>query len=83
MLVEGLALSILFSRFFQGQSSIREGITLAMLVGMFSIGYAALVVPAKFAVAPVWKYVALEVVFGVLHFGAAGVLFSYISGGDS
>ena len=78
ILIESLALSVLFSRFFQGQSPIREGITLAMLVGVFSIGYAALVVPAKFAVTPIWKYVALELAFGVLHFGAVGVLFSYI-----
>lgn len=78
IIIESVALSLLFSRFFEGQGRIREGLTLAMFVGAFSVGYAALVVPAKFSVAPVWKYVALESIFGILHFGSVGILFSYI-----
>src|SRR5262245_34463073 len=68
IIVASAALSLLFSRFFKGQGRIREGIALAMLIGAFSVGYAALVVPAKFSVAPVWKYIALKSILGVLHF---------------
>jgi hypothetical protein len=78
MLLEGVALSLLFSRFFQGPIPVRDGVVLALLIGAFSMGYAAFVVPAKFAVTQVWKYAALELAFGVLHFGAVGALFSFI-----
>jgi hypothetical protein len=78
IIIESAALSLLFSRFCEGQGRIQEGITLTMLVGAFSVGYAALVVPAKFSVTPVWQYIALESIVGILHFGSAGILFSDI-----
>ena len=37
------------------------------------MSYAALVVPAKFVIAPVWQYVSLELLFGVIHYGLAGL----------
>ena len=78
MLLEAFALSILFLQYFKGQNFLLEGLCLGLLVGAFSICYAAFVVPAKFAIDPVWKYICLEVVFGILHFCIAGILFGYI-----
>lgn len=77
MLLEGIALAVLFSWAYRGSNPIKEGLSLGLLAGAFSVGYAALVVPAKFDISPVWKYAALELAFGILHFGAAGLLFAF------
>ncbi len=71
ILIEAVALSWLFSHFFDG--TLRQGLLLAFAVGAFSVGYASFVVPAKFAIEPVAKYVGLELTFGVLHYAAVGL----------
>ena len=37
MIVQGIALYVLFSKFYAGGSLIREGLTLGMLVGVFAL----------------------------------------------
>ena len=77
MFAEGVALSALFKLFYNTNvHSLRHGILLGLLTGTLSMSYAALVVPAKFVIAPVWQYVSLELLFGVLHYGLAGLGFA-------
>lgn len=78
IIVQALALSVLFSSFYQGTNPIGEGLMLGLLIGSYSIVYGAFVVPAKFKIVPVWKYAMFEVAYGVLHFGIAGVILAYI-----
>lgn len=78
ILLEGLALSLLFSMYYKGGSPLVEGVFLGLLVGIFSIAYAGLTVPAKFAIEPIWKYSVLELGFGIIHFGIAGIILGYI-----
>lgn len=76
--LEGIALSILFSMYFTSDQTLMHGAILGLLVGVFSIAYAGLTVPAKFVIDPVWKYSALELLFGVIHFAVAGVILAFI-----
>jgi hypothetical protein len=78
VLIEGVVLSLLFSMYYKGGDPLTEGVLLGLLVGTFSIGYAGLVVPAKFVIEPIWKYSILELGFGIIHFGLAGVFLGYI-----
>ena len=78
IIVQALALSILFSLFYTGINPISQGLMLGLLVGSYSIVYGAFVVPAKFNISPVSKYAILELVYGVLHFGIAGIILAYI-----
>ena len=72
--IEGLALSVLFKLFYNNNvHTLRHGIFMGLLAGILSLSYAALVVPAKFVIAPVWQYVSLELLFGVIHYGLAGL----------
>jgi len=76
MIVHAISMAIIFSLFYTG--GIWEAIGLSLLVGLFSLLYGALVVPAKFKIEPVWKYVALEIEHGVLQFVGIGIIFSFI-----
>ena len=78
IIVHALALSALFSLFYKGTNPIGEGLMLGLLIVSYSIVYAAFVVPAKFNIAPIWKYATLELIYGVLHFGIAGIMLAYI-----
>jgi hypothetical protein len=76
ILIEAAVLSWLFSTFFDG--SLKQGLLLALAAGAFSMTYGALVVPAKFLIEPVAKYVLLELGFGVLHYAAAGAALAFV-----
>jgi len=78
MFAEGVALSVLFKLFYTTEHSLGLGLLLALLVGVFSISYASLVVPAKFLISPIWKYVSLEIVFGIIHYGSVGAVYALI-----
>jgi len=78
MLLEALALSWLFSLFYRNEYSLRQGVLLSLLTGVFSMTYAALVVPAKFIITPVWQYVSLELLFAVIHYSVVGLIFAKI-----
>lgn len=64
--------------YYKGGNPLTEGLILGLLVGIFSIGYASLVVPAKFSIDPIWKYIVLEFGFGLIHFGIAGIILGFI-----
>lgn len=78
ILFEAVALSLIFTLFYTGSNPLTQGLFLGLLVGVFSIGYAGLVVPAKFMIDPIWKYSLLELCFGVIHFSVAGIVLGYI-----
>lgn len=76
--VQAIALAILFSLFATGKNPIAEGLMLGLLIGSYSIVYGAFVVPAKFKIKPVSQYAILELVYGILHFGIAGIIIALI-----
>jgi len=78
MLAEALALSVLFYVFYRNERSLLQGVSLGLLAGVFSMTYASLVVPAKFSITPIWQYVSLELLFGVIHYSAVGLIFALI-----
>jgi len=75
---EGLALSALFYMFYTNDRTLRQGVLLSLLAGVFSMTYASLVVPAKFSITPVWQYLSLEMVFGVIHYSIIGLIYALI-----
>jgi len=76
--LEGIALSLIFSKFYTGGKGISEGLIIGLLVGVFSFAYATFVVTAKFTIEPFWGYMSLEFGFGLIHFSLAGILLGYI-----
>lgn len=78
MLAEALALSALFYLFHNNVRSLQQGVSLGLLAGVFSMTYASLVVPAKFSITPIWQYVSLELLFGVIHYSAVGLIYALI-----
>lgn len=78
IIVQAVALSVMFLLFSTGTNPIGEGILFGFLLGSFSTVYGAFVVPAKFNIEPVWKYATLELAYGVLHYGIAGIIVAYI-----
>ena len=78
ILVQAVALATLFSLFSKGTNPITEGLMLGLLIGSYSIVYGAFVVPAKFKIKPVSQYAILELVYGIIHFGTAGIIVAYI-----
>jgi hypothetical protein len=78
IIVQAVALAILFSLFFTGMNPISEGLMFGLLIGSYSIVYGAFVVPAKFTIKPIGQYAILELVYGVLHFGIAGIIMALI-----
>lgn len=77
MFLEGLAIAVIFSQFYRKGSPLREGLKLGLLVGVFSVGYSSFVVPAKFAIDPVWQYSLIELTFGIIHFGIVGAVLGF------
>ena len=78
IVVQAIALSVLFSLYYKGENPVSEGFILGLLFGSYSTVYGAFVVPAKFNIVPIWKYATLELVYGILHFGIAGIMLAYI-----
>lgn len=78
IIVQAIALAILFSLFFNGENPISEGLMFGLLIGSYSIVYGAFVVPAKFTIKPISQYAILELVYGILHFGIAGIIMALI-----
>lgn len=78
IIVQGLSLAILFVLFFDGNNPVGTGLMFGLLIGSYSIAYGAFVVPAKFTVKPIRQYALLELIYGVLHFGIAGIIMALI-----
>ncbi len=76
MVIEAIAMTVIFSFFYT--EGIWLAIQLSLLVGLFSFLYGALVVPAKFKIEPVGKYVTLEIAHGLVQFVGIGLIFAFI-----
>ncbi|OUR76129.1 hypothetical protein A9Q83_15040 [Alphaproteobacteria bacterium 46_93_T64] len=80
VVIEAVALSLLFHTFYRSAPSFKNALLLALSVGTFNMTYAAFTVPAKFLISPVWQYASLELAFGIVHYGLAGIAFFFIFG---
>jgi hypothetical protein len=78
VITEAVTLSLLFHFIFHRMPSLRNAVLLALSVGVFSMTYASFTVPAKFIISPIWQYISLELAFGLLHYGLAGIAFYFV-----
>ncbi len=78
VVAEAVALSLLFHFYHRRTASLKSTVILALSVGVFSMTYASFTVPAKFVISPIWQYVTLELIFGLLHYGLVGIAFFFI-----
>ena len=77
-ILSGIAFSILFSfSNFKGTSLIR-GLKFGLLVGLMIVPFIALDLPARFLIPSVWKWVVIQSVLGITHFGTTGILVGLI-----
>jgi hypothetical protein len=75
IVIQAITITYLFGKFFPLAPTLKTALMLTVGFGVFLITYAALVVPAKFAVSPTFEYVALELVFEIIHFVLIGLMF--------
>jgi len=74
ILFEAITLSLAFQKFHNSSIGLRSGLVIALGFGVFSMTYASLVVPAKFAIEPVATYTLMEITFGLIHYSLAGIV---------
>ena len=75
VLLEAITMSLAFRRFHNPSMGLKSGLVIALGLGLFSMTYASLVVPAKFAIEPVATYSLIEIAFGLIHYALAGFVF--------
>ncbi len=73
MIIQSIALYILYSKFYKGESPIKESMTLIYLVGVFDIAFASLMDGALFEIEPVGQWILLKGICGIIHFGLVGL----------
>lgn len=78
MLIQSIAIYILYSKFYEGKKPFKESFTLIFLVGVFDICYASFIEPATFEVNPVWKFVLIKLFYSTVHFALVGLAMVYV-----
>jgi len=78
ILIQGVVIAVLFSLFAEGGNPIAEGLLFGLLLGSYSIVDDAFITPARFLVSPVGKFMALQLSYGLIKFGVAGIIVAYI-----
>jgi hypothetical protein len=78
MIIQSIAIYVLYSKFYEGKNPLRESFTLIFLVGVFDICYASFIEPATFEVSPVWKFVLKKLFYSIVHFSFVGLAMIYI-----
>ena len=78
ILLEAAAIAFAFQRYYDPNIGLRNALTISLGLGVFSMTYASLVVPAKFAVETVLTYTLMEVIFGIIHFTLAGIVLARV-----
>ncbi len=73
MIIQSIAIYILYSKFYEGKNPFKESFTLIFLVGVFNICYASFIEPATFEVNPVWKFVLIKLFYSIVHFSLVGL----------
>lgn len=78
MIIQSIAIYILYSKFYEGKNPFKESFTLIFLVGIFDICYASFIEPATFEVNPVWKFVLIKLFYSITHFSLVGLAMVYV-----
>lgn len=73
--MESVAVTLLFHKFFPTSPSLKTALVIALGAGTFSISYSAFTVVAKFVISPISTYVMMELIFGLIHYVAIGLVF--------
>jgi hypothetical protein len=73
MLVQGLLLTWLFSRFARAETLSRDALSFALAMGAFLGMYIAVVEPAKYAVPSIGNWMAVEGLAAAVQFGLFGL----------
>lgn len=75
IIIQALVITYLFVKIFPLAPSMKTAFTLTLGFGTFLITYAAFVVPAKFNISSPQQYMAMELVFEIIHFTIIALLF--------
>ena len=78
MIIQSIAIYVLYSKFYVGENPFKESFTLIFLVGVFDICYASFIEPATFEVNPVWKFVLIKLFYSIIHFSLVGLAMAYV-----
>ncbi|MCL6218171.1 hypothetical protein [Zunongwangia pacifica] len=78
MVIQSIAIYVLYSKFYEGKNPLKESFTLIFLVGVFDICYASFIEPATFEVNPVWKFVLIKLLYSVVHFALVGLAMTFV-----
>lgn len=78
MIIQSVAIYLLYSKFYVGVKPYQESFTLIFLVGIFDICYASFIEPATFEVNPVWKFVSIKLLYSTVHFTMVGIAMVFV-----
>ena len=78
IIIQSVAIHVLYSKFYKGINPYKESFTLIFLVGIFDICYASFIEPATFEVHPVWKFVLIKLIYSIVHFLLVGLAMIYV-----
>jgi hypothetical protein len=76
--IQSIAIYYLYSKFYTASKPYKESFTLIFLVGVFDICYSSFIEPATFEVYPVWKFVAIKLMYSTIHFTLVGLAMVFI-----
>lgn len=76
--IQSIAIYYLYSKFYTASKPFKESFTLIFLVGVFDICYSSFIEPATFEVSPVWKFVAIKLMYSVIHFILVGFAMIFV-----
>ena len=77
MLIQGIVLSVLYTRF-AGKSTTKRALVFSWLMGAFLISYTACAEAAKYMVPSVASWIAVELAVGLVQFTVFGLLLGLI-----
>jgi hypothetical protein len=78
MLIEGVVLSVLYTRLAGGKSTTKSALGFSWLMGTFLVSYTACAEAAKYMVPSVASWIAVELAVGLVQFTIFGLLLGLI-----
>ncbi len=78
MLIEGVVLSVLYTRFSGGQSTMKSALGFSWLMGAFLVSYTAFGEAAKYMVPSVASWIAVELGVGLVQYTVFGLLLGLV-----
>ena len=78
MIIQGAILSLLLERNTNNQATIKDGLFLSMMFGIFLGSYMWLAEPAKYAVPSITAWISVELPMNLIQFAVYGMMIGFI-----